>query len=207
MKKLLISFLMLATPVLFQQCAVNRQLAEAKALGDCKYQVLSADSVYLSGIDVRRFKKLEDINPARYPQLAAGLLAKSIPLSARLNLQITNPTNRLAGLNQLEYKILLEDQELFNGFINQRIEVTPGGGTAQIPIRLRTNAYKLFTDDNTRDAFVRMVQNLSGNEEAQSSKLTIKIKPTLALGNKKINYPGYITIDQDMTKKILLGAE
>ncbi|WP_266367382.1 hypothetical protein [Tellurirhabdus rosea] len=205
MKKFALILSALAVLFTLSRCGVNRQLTEAKTLGDCKYTVASADSIYLSGIDVRRFKKLEDINPARYPQLAAGILAKSVPLSARLSLNIYNPTNRNAGLNELEYKVLLANEEIFTGFVNQRIEVPAGGGEARIPIRLRTNAYKLLTDDKTRDAFVELIQNLSGADDAKPSKLTIRIRPTLALGNKKINYPGYITIDQDVTQKILLG--
>ena len=93
---------------------------------------------------------------------------------------------------------------MFNGFLNQRIEVQPGGKT-QIPVRLSTNAYQLFTDAKTRDAFTQLVQNLAGASNTTPSKLTIKIKPTLALGNKAVNYPGYITIDQELTNKILLG--
>jgi len=205
MKKLGYWGALFAVLFLFSRCSVNRQLAEAKALGDCKFRISSADSIYLSGIDIRRFKRIEDLNPGRYPQLAAGLLAKSLPLRARLNLEVTNPTNRNAAIEQLEYKVLLAGQELFNGFLNQRIEVSPGGGTTRVPIQLQANAYKLFTDDATRDAFMQFVQNLSGADDARPSKVTIKIKPTLAVGNKKIDYPGYITIDQEVTNKILLG--
>lgn len=203
MKKRIV-LLLAALPLLFSQCSVNQQLAQAKALANCKYAIGSADSVFLAGTDVRQFqfRKLEDLT--RYPKLAAGLLLRNVPLSARINLDITNPTAKLAGLNQLEYKILLAGQELFKGFLNQRIEVPPGGQT-RIPVRLTTNAYQLITDASTRDAFVQLVQNLGGAANTQPSKLTIKIKPTLALGNKAVNYPGYITIEQEITNKIMTG--
>lgn len=204
MKKGLIIAL-LALPLLFSRCSVNKQISQAKALGECRYSIGSADSVYLAGVDVRQFRKLEDINPARYPRLATGLLTRNVPLDARINLDITNPTNKLAGINQLEYRILLAGQELFTGFLNQRIEVQPGGGKTRVPVRLNANAYQLFTDPKTRDAFTQLVQNLSGMANTQPSKLTIRIKPTLDLGGKQVNYPGYITIDQDVTNKILMG--
>ena len=205
MKKLVFFVAISAFALLFSQCTVNRQISQAKALGDCKFNIVSADSVYLSGIDIRKLRNMEDLNPMRYPQIAAGLLSKSIPLSARLNIDITNPTNKVAAINQLEYKIQLADQELFNGFINQRIEVAPGGGTTRIPIKLNANAYQLLTDDKTRTAFTDLVRNMSGTNNAKPSVLTIKIKPTLALGDKKIDYPGYITINQEVTNKILTG--
>ncbi|RAJ95645.1 hypothetical protein LX87_03393 [Larkinella arboricola] len=205
MKKLVFFVAISAFALLFNQCTVNRQLSQAKALGDCKFNIASADSVYLSGIDIRKLRNMEDLNPMRYPQIAAGLLSKSIPLSARLNIDITNPTNKVAAINQLEYKIQLADQELFNGFINQRIEVAPGGGSTRVPIKLNANAYQLLTDDKTRSAFTDLVRNMSGTNNTKPSVLTIKIKPTLALGNKKIDYPGYITINQEVTNKILTG--
>ncbi|GAB3033500.1 hypothetical protein [Spirosoma pulveris] len=197
--------LLLALPLLFSQCSSNSQLSQAKTLGNCRYTLASADSIYLAGIDVRQLRKLEDLNPARFPRLAAGLLTRNIPLDARINLDITNPTNKMAGINQLEYRVMLAGQELFNGFLNQRIEVQPGGGKTRVPVRLTTNAYQLLTDSKTRDAFTQLVQNLSGASGTQPSKLTIKIKPTLDLLGKQVNYPGYITIDQDVTNKILLG--
>lgn len=203
--KLRFVVLLAALPLLFSRCGVNKQISQAKTLGDCRYTIASADSVYLAGTDVRQFRKLEDINPARFPRLAAGLLTRNVPLDARINLDITNPTNRLAGINQLEYRILLAGQELFNGFLNQRIEVQPGGGRTRVPVRLSANAYQLFTDPKTRDAFTQLVQNMSGNSDSQPSKLTIKIRPTLDLLGGQVNYPGYITIDQEVTNKILLG--
>lgn len=202
MKKRLV-FLLLALPLLLNQCAVNEQISQAKTLGACRYNLASADSVYLAGIDVREFKKIDDFDLSRFPKLAAGLLFRNVPLDAVINLDITNPTANLAGINQLEYKVLLTGQELFTGLLNQRIEVQPGGKT-RVPVHLNTNAYKLITDASTRGAFTQLVKNLSGASDTQPSKLTIRIKPTLALGNKAINYPGYITIEQEVTNKILV---
>ena len=205
MKKVLFLVTVAAVGLLLSQCSVSRQVSEAKALGDCRFAIASADSIFLSGVDVRKFRSLEDSNPLRYPQIATGLLTKSVPLSARINIDITNPTNKKAAINQLEYRILLADQELFNGYLNQRIEVAPGGGQTRIPVKLSTNAYKLLTDASTQGAFTDLMRSMGGASDAKPTRLTIKIKPTLALGDKNVNYPGYITIDQDVTSKMFFG--
>jgi hypothetical protein len=202
MKKILLIALV---GLLFGQCAVNRQIQEAKTLGDCQYAIVSADSIYLAGLDVRQFKNVEDINPLKYPKLAMGLLAKNVPLDARLNIDITNPTTKNAAINELEYRVLLAGQELFAGIVNQRIAVAPGGGKTRVPIKINTNAYTLITDAKTRDAFTQFVSNLAGSSNSKPSRVTIKIKPTLSLGNKAVNYPGYITIEQEVTSKMLMG--
>jgi len=207
MKRILLLSLALL-PFLLYRCGVSRQLTEAKALGDCRYAIKSADSITLAGYDIQQFRNIrsiEDFNPLKFPRIAAGLLTRNIPLNARINLGITNPTNKNAAINQLEYRVLLAGQELFQGFLNQRIEVAPGGGQISVPIRLNANAYQLLTDDKTREAFTQFIGNLAGSDDSKASRVTIKIKPTLDLGNKAIDYPGYITIEQDVTNKILLG--
>ncbi|PQA59757.1 LEA type 2 family protein [Siphonobacter curvatus] len=204
MKKIILWCSLLAATVSLTRCGVNKQIAEAKALGNCRYDIVSADSIYLAGIPIRELKSFEALNPLKYPQLSAALLRQNVPLDARVNLDIRNPSGKMAGINQLEYKVLLTGQELATGFINQRIAVAPGGRTT-IPIHVSANAFQLLSDAKTRDSFIQFVQNLAGNKSSQPSKLTIRIKPTLSLGNKQVNYPGYITIDQEVTNKILVG--
>lgn len=208
MKKIVL-FTLLALPVIFYQCGVSRQIGQAKALGDCKYNIISADSMLVAGYDVREFRnirKLEDFNPIKYPRLAAGLLTRNIPFGAKINLEITNPTSKLAALNQLEYRVLLAGKELANGFINQRVEVPAAGGKTIIPVHLKTNAYDLLTDATTRDAFTNVIRNLSGDRDSTPTKVTIKIKPTIDMFNKAVDYPGYITIEQELTGKMLIGG-
>ncbi len=208
MKKIVL-FTLLALPAIFYQCGVSRQIGQAKALGDCKYNIISADSMLVAGYDVREFRnmrKLEDFNPIKYPRLAAGLLTRNIPFGAKINLEITNPTSKLAALNQLEYRVLLAGKELANGFINQRVEVPAAGGKTIIPVHLKTNAYDLLTDATTRDAFTNVIRNLSGDRDSTPTKVTIKIKPTIDMFNKAVDYPGYITIEQELTGKMLVGG-
>ena len=208
MKKIVL-FVVLALPAIFYQCGVGRQVGEAKALGDCKYNIVSADSMLVAGYDVREFRnmrRLEDFNPIKYPRLAAGLLTRNIPFGAKINLEITNPTTKLAALNQLEYRVLLAGKELAQGFINQRVEVPSAGGKTVVPVRLKTNAYELLTDPATRDAFANVLRNLSGDQSSSPTKVIIKIKPTIDMFNKAVNYPGYITIEQELTGKMLIGG-
>ena len=186
-------------------CGVNKQVKEAKALGECKFDVASIDSVYIAGIDVREFRTMRDLDMAKYPQLGLALFRKNVPLNLRVNMDITNPTNRTAAVNQVDYKVLLTDNELFSGVLNRRIEVFPGTAPTRVPIQLATNAYELLSNEKTRSEFLNMMQALAVRGDAKPSKFTIKVKPTLALGDKKVNYPGYITIEREVSAKMILG--
>ncbi|MGI4751422.1 MAG: hypothetical protein ACRYFB_12385 [Janthinobacterium lividum] len=190
--------LLLPLTFLLSRCGVNKQVQQAKALGKCRFELVSADSIYLAGINMNQFKDKENINLGSLPRLAMGFISKSIPLDARLTLRITNPTAETAAINQFEYKILLRGSEVFTGFVNHRVEVAPVGGTTRVPIVISTNAYHLLTDEQTRGAFADLVQNLSGAKNSTKTIITIKIRPTLDLGNKEIKYPGYITFEKEI---------
>jgi len=142
---------------------------------------------------------------AKYPRLGLAFLRKDIPLDLRVNLDIQNPTRKKAAVNQLEYKVLLSNNEIFNGFLNEKIEVYPGTGSTRVPVKLSANVYKLLTNDATRDEFINMVIALSGKSGSKPAKFTVKVKPTLDLGGKQINYPGYLTFDQEITSDMILG--
>ena len=191
-------------------CGVGRQVSEAKAFGECKYDLASVDSVYIAGIDIREFKNIrsfQDLDLARYPRVAIALLRKDLPLDLRVNFDITNPTKKRAAINQLEYKVLLANSEIFGGFLNQLIEVMPGTGKTRVPVKLSANVYQLLNNDQTRDELVNLVTTLTGKTNTKPTRLTVKIKPTLDLGGKQINYPGYITFDKEITSDMILGIK
>ncbi len=201
-------FGLLAVAFVFSQCTVSKQIKEAKAFGDCKYAITSIDSIYLAGTDVRELrniKSIKDFDPTKYPALGLALMRKKVPLDLRVNLDINNPTKQLAAINQLEYIVLLSNREIFKGILNRRIEVYPGTGSTKVPVQLSTNAYDLLMNDETRESFISMVQSLSGKSDTAPSRLTVKIKPTLAVGDRQVNYPGYITFEQEITSNMILG--
>ncbi|TLU98988.1 hypothetical protein [Dyadobacter luticola] len=207
-KNIGIAIILLAVVVL-SGCGVGRQVSEAKVFGDCKYDIASVDSVFIAGIDVREFKNIKSFNDfdlVRYPGLAMGLLKKNVPLDLRVNVDITNPTKKRAAINQLEYKVLLSESEIFNGYLSQLIEVMPGTGSTRVPVKLSANAYQLITNDKTRDQFVNLIMSLSGKSDAKPTKFVVKVRPTLDVAGKQINYPGYITFEKEITSQMITGA-
>ena len=198
-----------ATSALLTSCGVGKQVSEAKTFGECKYDIASVDSVFLAGMDIREFrniKNLSDLDLAKYPGVAIALLRKNVPLDLRVNLDITNPTNKRAAINQLEYKVLLTKSELFSGYLSQLIEVMPGTASTRVPIKLKANVYQLLNNNETRDELVNMIVALTGKADAKPTRFTVKMKPTLDIAGKQINYPGYITLEKDITSKMILGT-
>src|SRR5690606_33847948 len=197
MKKILFFILL---PLFLQSCRINQQFDELKALENCTYKIVSADSVYLAGVDVSRIIDSEGVNFSGAPQLAFALLQKRVPFQARLNFEISNPGKTPAGINEFEYKLLIKDRELTSGIVNQKISIEPGGGTVVVPLKVTSDIYPFISDTESRKAIV----DFFSTDIEKKVPLTIKIKPSLMAGDKKINYPGYISIDKEISNKTLL---
>lgn len=199
----------LAIILFLSRCGINRQVQQAKNLSKSRFALQSADSTTIADYPVEVFKdirQLEDVNPLRYPRIAAGLLERNIPFKTNLNLEITNPTNDTAAINAFEYRLLLGGSELANGHVDQRIVVPPGGGKALAFIPVNANAYGLLTNSSTRNAFINLARSLAGSSQVSPSRVTLKIKPTFVIGNKAVTYPGFISIDKEVNRDLLLKA-
>ena len=123
-------------------CGINQQVKQLKALEKCKYEVISAESVYIAGTDIAHLVSNNTINLTSAPALAFAYLQRSLPLKATLNLSVKNTGSSTAGINQFQYILMLKDKELTTGTINQEIKVEPGGSTV-VPIRINTDIFPL----------------------------------------------------------------
>ena len=188
MKKILfIGFIALIN----SSCGVSRKIS---LLEQCQYNIKSTDSVYFAGRDITRQIKTGTFDLGSIPELTIGLLRKDIPLRARLNLGINNPGSKAIEINQFDYIVLFKGQELVKGTTDRRIDIKPDETTI-VPIIIRANIYSILSDKNTRQ---EIFSYLRGANSTKNSLISIKIRPSIRVGNKLIKYPGYITIDQEM---------
>ena len=187
--------------ILFLSACVglNKQVNQIKALEDCKYEVSSVDSTYVANVNIKDIIGQEKIDLTKMPRLAFAFLRKDVPLKARINLAITNPSNQLAAVNQFEYKVLIKSLELASGFVNQKVTISPNGGTTTVPIQINSNIYHIISDDKAMDAISDFLIGSEDRSKEKKSIVTFKIKPTLDLGNRQIKYPGYISIDKEIS--------
>jgi hypothetical protein len=187
---------------IIQGCGINKQAQQIKALEKCKYKILSADHISVAGTDIKKLMNSENLSLGSLPGLALGVLRKDIPLRANLNMEINNPSADLASINEFEYKILINNQEIATGFVNQLVSIAAGQSTT-VPITVNANVYQFINNQKVLDDVTRFFQAGSGGSE-QKGMVTLKIKPSIKVGNTLVKYPGFITIDKEVSSKILL---
>lgn len=183
-------------------CGVNKQAQQIKALEKCTYRVKSADNITLGGASIKGLINSQNINLASLPGLAFGLLRKDVPLRARLNMEITNPSGSLAAINEFEYKVLINNQELATGFVNQLVSVEPGA-TVLVPVDINANVYQFISNGKVMSEISAFLSS-AGTGQEKKGLVTLKIRPSIKVGNSLVKYPGFITIDKEVSSKILL---
>jgi hypothetical protein len=199
MKKLLLICLAAVTLI---GCGVNKQAQQIKALEKCKYKVLSASNISVAGTDVKRLMTNQNINLGSLPALAFGLLRKDVPLHATLNMEVMNPSGYDAAINEFEYKILINKQELATGFVNRLVNVA-AGQSVSVPVDLNVNVYQFISNAKVMSEITEFLRGGSGGSE-RKGLVTLKIRPSIMVGNTLVKYPGFISIDKEFSSKVLL---
>lgn len=183
-------------------CGINRQAQQVRALEKCEYRVIDATDISLAGTDVKKLINGKAVSPVNIPGIALGLLRKDIPLRAKLNLEITNPTSDLAAINNFEYKILINRQEIANGFVDQSVSIG-SNQSVRVPLVFNANVYQFLTDNKIIDDISSFIAGATSGTE-KKGLVTLKIKPSIRVGNELVKYPGFITINKEISSKILL---
>lgn len=188
--------------LLLLSCGVNKQANQLKTLEDCLYEIRSADSIYVAGRNVSKMINNNQLNLSSMPEFAWAYLQKDIPMKARINLKIKNPTQQIAAINRFEYLVLVKGQQLASGLVNQKVSIA-AGDSITVPVSVNANIYQILSNGNTMQEIIEFLKG--GNDQATEKKgiITLKIKPTIAIGDNLVNYPGYITIEKELSSKIL----
>lgn len=195
MKKLL-SLLLLTTAFILNSCGIKDTKTELESLAKCKFQIKSIKEMTIAGTPLDKIAKNGNLDLGRLPNIAIAALQKNIPLDAVVNLEIQNPTDKKASIDEFDYIILFEKHELAKGVVNQQISVA-ANETSIVPIKIEGEIYNMiFGNDKA------LLNFLLGDNSAKAN-FTIKVKPTFTIAGQKIKYPGYISIDKQLSREIL----
>jgi hypothetical protein len=173
----------------FSSC---RQIKEALTLAKCDFRLKDVASLKLDKIDVMGIKSYSDINLLDLASLGAAFASGTLPLNLKLNVEVRNPNTVKAALNRLDWKLMIDQNQVAEGSTNSRVEVQPNGGISSMPLDITTDLKKVLSGQSLT-SLVNLVLNLC-DAGGKPSTLTLKAKPWISVGNSTIAYPGYINV-------------
>lgn len=177
-------------------CATNYK-AQLNALSQFNYSVSSIDQLQIAGRDFASFvNDGGSVNMSSLPGLAFAILQENLPLQGRINLQVANPTNTFADINEFKYLVELSGKPLFEGTVAENIRLKTGESMV-VPLTFHANIFGMAKEQG----FEKFLGDVLTRKS--DALLALKIKPSIRIGNKNYFYPGYITIDKDLGKSLL----
>lgn len=180
--------------VLVLSCGIKRQAYEMRNLAQCEFRFEGLSRISLAGVDVSKVTSLEDVGVEGSSALFASLAFGSLPLEATVNVGVRNPTQSKAAINSLEWMFLIDDIEVASGAVPQRVEIAPNGGTAVIPVSVSTDLLKILSG-RSGESVINFALNLAGSGD-RPSRVTVKVKPSVHIGGRTIQSPGFFTLSK-----------
>lgn len=197
MKKLFFYSLILFIPIIISSCSgVNKTIENAQRL---QFKLGKVDGLNMAGVNLSNIKSINDLNILQGADLLGAFATGKLPTKFTVNLIAKNPDTYPGGnaessslIKGLDWRLLIDNKNIISGEIDQPITVPGVGKSVTIPIPISIDLLELFTNNSYEN-----IMNLAlaiGGKSGTSSRLTLKIKPTIDTFLGGISYPGEIDV-------------
>jgi len=179
-------------------CQVTRQTKTAINLANCDFRIVSAEKIELAGLPVDTYTSVKDLSIADLTMFMGVITQSTLPLSLQLNIEVKNPNPEPAGINSLEYIIFIDDIRMIEGSYMKPVTVPPSSSLI-IPVPLNMDL-KQALQGKSMDAILNFGFNLAGVGQVPT-RFTVKLRPSILIGNTSLSYPGYITVKTEYVNR------
>lgn len=181
--------------MLLSSCTILEQLGEMEALSQCEFAYESISNLSLLGVSLDEKNAISDFSLAEMLKLTSALSGGSLPFSMDVNVVVRNPNTQAAAMNRMDWQLYLDNIHMVSGLVTDRVYVDANGGQAVVPFSATIDLRDVLSGEGL-DELVNLAMNLSGKDSG-SSRLELRIKPSINVGSRSIAYPGYVKVSQE----------
>ena len=195
-----VCFVSIAMSMAVSSCDVLNNLIDQAAsianLYNCEYSIKDVNNLYVAGVSVQSIAN-GNISTSDVLKLSSAIMNKQVPISMDVNVNVKNPTTTNAALTALDWICEIDGTQFATGRTNQTYNVAPNT-TSAVPLTVNADIYSLFSQGGL-ESLKNFVNSFSN--DGTSSKVAIKIKPSLSVGGATLQSPEYITIQKNVGAK------
>ena len=189
MKRIL---LILSTVLIFNACDVVNQISGAYNFSQCEYTFNSLENIQLAGINLSSGSSISLSSLATIATILSGKSMQTIPFNMTMNLDVKNPNLKDAAfLNALDYAININDLDFASGKMDIPVSIN-AGETRKLPISIGVDLKNLM-NRYSQDRVAKELNSFLGITSGET-KITVKLWPTITVGNTPIKSPAAIPI-------------
>lgn len=160
----------------------------------CDFRLAQVGNVQALGIDMTGKRSFSDFNLLDAGKVIQSLAGNQFMLNFVANVEARNPNAEPAGMNRMDWILMIDNKEVLNGTLNEPMKV-PANGTSTIPLNLSIDLKKIFANQG-RDETLGLAFDLAGKGN-NSNRIMLRVKPYINIGGAQIAYPGYLNIKKE----------
>ena len=154
--------------------------------------LVMAGSILLSSCDVINQLASQFSSVANLANCEFALKNEQVPLALDVNVDITNPTKTQAAMTALDWILAIDGTDIANG-VNSRSYTIKPSTTTMVPLPVSTDLGQLFSKKGL-DALKNFASSFTS--DGTSSKVGLRVKPSLSVGTTQVPFPNYITLEK-----------
>ena len=177
-------------------CSAYDAVSNAQRLN---FKLGSVENFSVSGVNITNIKNISHISTLNLAKITSDFASGRLPVSFTLNLLAKNPNDGTGGttkttalIKSLSWRLMIDNTETINGYINQTIEIPGVGQATTIPVLISLDLLNFIKGEGLNN-LINLALALGG-ESGSSARLTLKIKPTVDTFLGPITYPGEISV-------------
>ncbi|MBR1785384.1 MAG: LEA type 2 family protein [Bacteroidales bacterium] len=194
MKKITLA-LALAGTFLLNSCDMLNQVADqfvsVANLVNCDFSLKNVSNVTVAGVNVKNVTN-GNLTAADVLKLVAAYNSKKVPLGMDVNVDITNPTSTKAAMTALDWILAIDGTDLASGVNSQGYTIKPSA-TTTVPLGVSADLADLFSKQGI-DALKTFASSFTS--EGVSSKVGLRVKPSMSVGTATVPFPDYIKLEK-----------
>ena len=198
MKKIALAFL-LAGSLVFASCdfltQLTSQVSSVANLVNCDFSLKNVNNISIAGVNLKNITS-GNLSATDVVKLVAAYQSKQVPLSMDLNINVKNPTNQQASMTAMDWILAIDGTDVANGASNHTYTIKPST-TTTVPLGVSTDLGQLFSSKGV-DALKNFASSFSN--DGTSSKIGLRIRPSMTVGTTQVPFPNYIKIEKKTGK-------
>ena len=190
MKKNIIVILVIALTV--SSCDILNQLTQVVNFKNCTFHYNQISSVKLLNYEVLNMDNISDVGFLGLAKLTGAVAAKELPIKLKVDVDINNPNAIPASVSKFDWIFNVDGNDVISGSFNERVTVKENS-KATVTIPIETELFTMLKNENS-DAIISTLLELINGEEV-TSRMTLKIRPSIMVGSMPLQYPGYLNVN------------
>jgi hypothetical protein len=178
-----------ACALLLGGCSVFSGLSTVK---ECNYTFAGLDNFSYAGVKLDKLKDPKSLTLTDSINILTALRDKNTKLTFNTLVDIENPHSGTASVEKMDWILFLDDVEMLSGINNDTIKVEPNA-TSRATIQANVDPTKVLNGNSLENLWT-LYCKLSGRDTSKSTKVTLKLKPTVGGHTLK----DYLTLDKTL---------